>query len=118
MSFHKRSFNKDLIIQFSKLNTYEDFNRWIIKPDSRISSDYFSLGFISSYFLLSPDERSFLYLSARNNEDFCADLVKCIRVCRNRNNLKKHNKAIKKYIDLFSIKWPTEYPFYEKIINK
>jgi hypothetical protein len=118
MSFHKRYFDKENIFTYAKSNEYEDFNMWIVKPDAHISKDQFSTNFISLYFQLEKEDRIFLYFSLSNTEEFVSDLIKCIRVCSNENNLKEHSKPIKKYISLFFNKWPDQYFTYKNLINK
>jgi hypothetical protein len=118
MSFHKRYFGKENFFEFAESHGYENFNRWIVKPDAYISKDKFSTSFLDLYFQLEEEDKIFLYLSLRNSEEFVIDLIKCIKVCSNVKNSKEHVGPIEKYVNLFFNKWPEHYSIYKNVINK
>jgi hypothetical protein len=118
MSFNKRYFDKEKFFEFAGSYGYENFNRWIVKPDAHISKDKFSSYFLDLYFQLEEEDRIFLYLSLSNSEEFVIDLIKCIKVCSNEKNSKEHFGSIEKYVNLFFNKWPEHYFTYKNLINK
>jgi len=117
MSFHKRYFDKDKIFEFGKSYQYQDFNKWISNPDARISTDTFSEYFLDAYFLLEKRDRLYLYVSLENGEEFVMDLVKCIRVCKNKKNSKDHKFALDRYVNLFLRKWSEECFNYKNLLK-
>jgi hypothetical protein len=118
MSFNKRYFDKEKFFQFGKSYGYEDFNRWIVKPDAHIAKDKFSSTFLDLYSQLTDEDRIFLYLSLSNSEEFVLDLIKCLKVCSNPKNTKEHADTIEKNFNQFFNKWPDNYSTYKNLINK
>ena len=119
MSFNKRWYNKDQIIDRSKTNNFGDFKRWILNPDAHITSDELSQDFINCFFKLEDDGRSLLKESLSESEEFVMDLLKCIKVSNNTKNRGDHNNSIKTYVSLFTNKWnSSHYEKYKKIIDQ
>ena len=60
MSFHRRYYNWENICYFGKTNNFQEFNDYILKPNSRVSEDEKTLRFINLYCRKSK-KRKILY---------------------------------------------------------
>lgn len=119
MSFHKRRYNWPLITEKIKSGDFEEFDRWIFKPDAHMLQDQESSDFFKAYCCLSEKSRELLFESIKEeSEDFYKDLIKCVNVVFDPTNNELHDQSIKVYSDLFMVKWDNYAIKYKSIIEK
>jgi len=121
MSFNKRFFREDQILEFSRQYGFEAFDRWVLSPDASLASDNFARSFIDLYPRLPRGYRKILYSCIKNEEiKFSRDLVKLGLVNTHKGNTEIHKSSISRYSDLFIYKWRNKdmsYLRYLKIID-
>lgn len=116
MSFNKRYFTKDQILQRSTQD-FNTFEKWIVNPDAHFLSDDFSKSYIRFFLESNKEVRILLQESLSEEDNFLKDLIKLIDVNTNEKNKDSHSKYINNYKELFFSKWfDTKYEKYKQLI--
>ena len=119
MSFHKRFYNWELILEYANREDFQFFNKWLIGPDAQIFGDEISGDFFKAYCYLDKDSRYILFESiSLENKEFYTELIKCINVVFNDDNKLDHENNVKSYVNLFVSKWKNMDEKYIKIVTK
>lgn len=115
MSFNKRFYSWERIIDFIKSNEFSTFDRWFLGPDAHIFEDETSSDFFKAYLSIDEDLRQILFECVKNeDDDFYTELIKCINVKSNPDNNLLHENTVESYVSLFINKWgekPEEYKY-------
>lgn len=118
MSFNKRYYQWENIVSCANLNTFESFDIWILKPDSRIAQDEQSSIFLDRYLSIKDVEiRKILKELVTEKKELIKDFLKLIDVVKNKNNTSEHLVYIENYISLFENKWPGYIEKYKNLIK-
>jgi hypothetical protein len=118
MSFHKRYYNWDKIMDYAKTHDFNGFDLWISKPEAHILQDNESNDFFKAYFCYeSDDSRNTLFDCLKSEPtEFVRDIIKCINVVMDKRNQEIHKESIEIYRDLFIVKWDTLADKYKSLI--
>ena len=119
MSFNKRFYSWERIIDFINFNNFDSFDKWILEPDGHMFEDDLSSEFFKAYTSVEEELRELLFSCLRDeSHDFCSELIKCINVVLNPGNNTMHKDTLESYINLFINKWNIEEKEYKSLIIK
>jgi hypothetical protein len=112
MSFHKRFYSWNKIIDYIKLDDFRSFDKWFLGPDAHMFKDEASLDFFKAYTSIEENLRSRLFECVRDEgDDFHTELIKCI-------NTLLHECTLESYVSLFVTKWDIKAEEYKSLITK
>ena len=119
MSFHKRFYSWNKIIDFIKEHDFKDFDKWFLGPDAHMFNDVPALDFFKAYTSIEENLRSRLFECVRDEgDDFHTELIKCINVVFNHGNTLLHECTLESYVSLFVTKWDIKAEEYKSLITK
>lgn len=105
MSFNKRFYNWESIVNSAGTESFEIFDRGIIKPDAHISDSELTGDFLKAYLDSDIETRKILQGLLLEREIFIKDFLKLHFMLKDDRNQEKHDPSVTKYIDLFFTKW-------------
>lgn len=105
MSFNKRYFSWESIINNKKSYKFSDFDKWVMKVDCCVCNDSLSADFVSCYYQEEKTIRKILYSSLNENKTFIRDLISCINKIRKISKKNLEDPSIEKRIESFRKKW-------------
>jgi len=119
MSFNKRYYNWEGITDHAVEYSFEEFDTWILNPDSHEICDKTSELFIEEY-LCTLDEtlRSLLQELVTEEINFVVDTLKGLRVIKNPTNKYQHSDHIENYVTLLNNKWPNNFEKYKPLFEQ
>jgi lipid II:glycine glycyltransferase (peptidoglycan interpeptide bridge formation enzyme) len=118
MSFHKRYYNWEKIIENLESNDFCTFDNWIFKPEAHVLQDKESNDFFKAYCNLNEENRGYLFDCIKSEpSEFYMDVIKYIKVVSEEKNLDIHMDPIESYKDLFINKWPELSEKYKNLIE-
>lgn len=118
MSFHKRYYSWERIIENLRENDFISFDNWILKPEAQVLQDKESNDFFKAYCILNDSDRESLFDCIKSEiPGFYIDLIKYIKVVSAEKNLEIHSDPIGSYTELFINKWPELSEKYKNLIQ-
>jgi hypothetical protein len=118
MSFHKRYYSWEKIIENLESNDFCTFDNWIFKPEAHVLQDKESNDFFKVYCNLNEENREYLFLCIKSeSSEFYMNMIKYIKVVSDKKNLDIHMDSIESYKDLFINKWPGLSEKYKNLIE-
>lgn len=105
MSFNKRYFSWDSILETKKSYTFNEFDNWICKVDAFILQDKISSLFITLYSEEDKKTRKILFDSLEEDLKFIKDLIKYIKKIRKIFKRNPEDPLLVSYLNEFRSKW-------------
>jgi|LauGreDrversion4_2_1035121.scaffolds.fasta_scaffold42844_7 hypothetical protein len=116
MSFNKRFFNWESLLNSAATDSFEIFDRSILKVDAHISDSSLTGDFLKAYLNSETEARKLLKDLLLERESFIKDCLKFYFVIKDNKNEEKHGKGVTNFIDLFFSKWGDLAAKYKNII--
>lgn len=117
MSFNKRIFNWDKIVLSSSCDSFEFFDKIIMKPDAYITECELSSNFINIYTSSKIENRMLLKSLVLERETFISEFFRFYFVVRDGRNEKRHEEGLENYKLLFFSKWADLAEKYKNILE-
>jgi hypothetical protein len=117
MSFNKRFFNFDGLVQSASKDSFEVFDRAIMKTDAFITDPDLTSDFLNLYVISKKESRELLKDLLIEREVFVRDFIRCYTVKEDERNEEKHENGVGNYTSLFFSKWGDLAEKYKNILE-